>query len=291
MFGILTKQLISIIHVSRNFLLISSLSLGAIACQTTKSTENSAHEMKILKSRKDIIRNNIDSGDPHQAMRDLRILLKRYPQDEQLHVLMGVAQLGLKNHGRAALHFREAYKLNPKIPNGLNLSSALIESGESLKAIKLLKSLLNRKDLLEYTYQERIYHNIGYAFQKMKRFATAETWFKKALTENPGYFQTHYQLSKIYLETKRPALARRQLKIAADYCKICYEPVYDLSREYVKIGNPNEAKLLLHNFTRVEGVSNSDKLRAQKMLRWMHNTQQRNTRIGKGTPEKIIQRQ
>jgi Tfp pilus assembly protein PilF len=256
-------------NFTAKLVIITILSLAATACQTSGASDREAKLEQILNSRKDIIRNALNTGQPHVAMKDLRHLLKKYPTEVELNSLMGLAQLGLKNEGRAARYFRIAYKMEPTVPHALNLSSAYIESGDSLRAIKLLKSLLNKKKLAKYTYQERIYHNIGYAFFKMKRYSTSEKWLKKALVENPGYFLTHLQLARLYQNTKRPALARREYRSAIDFCHVCYEPIYALSQSLVKLGRSNEAKITLKSFTRVEGINPKDKIRAQKMLRWI----------------------
>jgi tetratricopeptide (TPR) repeat protein len=271
-------------------LIISILSLGVNGCQTTQESTIEQKRAKILQSRKDLVRNSIDTGTPHIALRDLRILLQKYPNDLELHTLMGFAQLALKNHTRAVRHLRFAFKKDSSIKNGVNLSSALIANGESERAIKLLRSLLKRNDLVPYTYQERLYHNLGYANYKMNRFTTAETWYKKALVENPTFYQSHVELARIYKQTKRPAMARKSYRQAIDYCHVCFEPVENLSNLYFRIGQPNEARKVLLSFTRIDGITPTDKTKAHKLLKWAEKESNRTRRIGRGSPRNSSKR-
>ena len=244
------------------FILATALS----ACQTTGSDKPKATPETLLEEQKAIIRASLDSGKPEAALQQLRDLVRAHPQDAGLQNLMGLTQLALKNPARAVRSFQVAFRIDKQVGTGLNLSSALCEAGDHDRAIRLLTALAKQAEKDDYKFKERIYHNLGYCYFKDNRFAKAEQWLRQALDENPTFFPSHLQLARLYERTRRPAMALRAFRRSMDYCTVCYEPVEALAQTYQRLGKPQEARRVLMQFAKSEGITPEDRSRANEML-------------------------
>ncbi len=254
--------------------LISALS-GCQTDGTSKEVENT-----VLESQRQIIREALDSGKPEAALSSLRYLIRQYPQDPVMHNLMGLTQLSLRNNQRAVKEFQIAYKLDKQVATGLNLSSALISAGELSRAIKLLNQLLTDAEQQNYAYKERLFHNLGYAYSKDRMPNQAETWYKRALEENPTFFLSHLELAHIYEVSNRHQLAIQAYQKAIDFCTVCFEPVQSLSSLYVRSGRSSEARKLLAKYGKVEGITQDDKTKAKSLYSQLSSAE--DVRVGKG---------
>lgn len=261
-------NLCRLIHCVRVFGLSSSLTLGAFSCQTSNQgkTEAETHQKEVLESQKALVRNALDTGKPESALKSLRDLLDQYPDDASLQNLMGLTQLTLTNYARAIRHFQISYKLDPQVATGLNLSSALIESGQHLRAQKLLLALLKQTSKAKYRFKERILHNLGYCALKQGQPQKAEEWYRQALEENPTFFPTHLELGRLHESKSRSDLAIQSFRSAADYCLTCFEPIEPLTRLLIASGQAGEAKRILTQYLRVEDLTEKDRRQALELL-------------------------
>jgi Tfp pilus assembly protein PilF len=242
------------------------LALLLMNCQTPAKTAAQSKQEQMLESQRALVRNALDSGKPESALESLRALLRERPNDADLHNLMGMTQLALRNATRASKEFRTAYRLDQQIATGLNLSSALLETGDYKEAAHLLTQLLARADKENYPYKERLFNNLGYCYSLQKLNAKAEDWYKQALEENPTFFPAHLELARLYERTNRPALALASYRRSMDFCVVCFEPVQALTAMYVKSARPGEARRLLTQFGRLEGIAPEDRVKAGQML-------------------------
>jgi len=242
------------------------LSLLAFACQTSGDHDPRSKDAQVLDSQKAIVRNALDTGRPEAALETMRQMLRDHPDDASLQNLMGLTQLSLKNSSRAIKHFQIAYKLDRQVGTGLNLSSALIENGDIDRATRLLGQLTKQADKDKYPYKERIYNNLGYAFVRQNRLVKAEEWYHQALDENPTFFPAHLELARLYERTKRPAMAMKAYRRSIDFCIVCYEPVQALATLLIRGGKPEEARRVLTQFEKVEGITPEDRTRASQLL-------------------------
>ena len=233
------------------------------ACQTAGHTDTGSPESAIIDSQKAIARNALDTGKPEAALNSLRMLLQQHPDDASLHNLMGLTQLSLKNHPRAIKEFQAAFKRDNQVATGLNLSSALISAGEYQRAARLLTQLLSQAESTSYAYKERLYHNLGYTYAKERNSAKAELWLQRAVEENPTFFLSHLELARLYERSNRPEKAVASYRKAMDYCLVCFEPVQALSSLYIKTGRTGEARRVLMQFGKNEGVSADDLAKAK----------------------------
>lgn len=242
------------------------LALLLASCQTPVKPDTQSKLEQVLESQRALVRNALDSGRPESALESLRGLLRERPNDASLRNLMGMTQLALRNATRASKEFQLAFKLDPQIATGLNLSSALIETGNYDQAVRLLNRLLERADDEKYSYKERILNNLAYCYSLQKQYAKAEDWYKQALEENPTFFPAHLELAHLYERTKRPALAIVAYRRAMDFCVVCFEPVQSLTAMYVKSGRSVDARQLLAQFGKIEGIAPEDRVKAGQLL-------------------------
>ncbi len=254
----------------RILLVLVSLSTGLLSCQTIgqgDGTAASEKQKQVLESQRQLVRSALDKGKPEEALKSLRDLLREHPEDGQLQNLMGLTQLALKNPDRAIRHLLKAYKIEHKVAVALNLTSAYIENGDFEKAQALLKAMVKQADKEKYQYKERIYHNLGYVHVRLNQQTTAANWFKEALDENPTFFPSYLELARIYEKMKRPAMAAKTYRQSLEYCGVCFEPVYSLTMLYVNMKKFADARLVLHNFSKNEGVAPNDRAAAVKLMK------------------------
>jgi len=237
------------------------------SCQTGSKPDSAAKEAAFLETQKSIVRNALDNGKPETALENLRTLIRQFPDDSGLRNLMGITQLTLKNSQRAIREFQAAYKMDKEIATGLNLSSALISAGDNDRAIRLLTQLIKQAEDNNYPYKERLYHNLGYSYAKVRNNAKAEQWYKQALDENPAFFLSQLELARLYEKSNRPTMAIAAYRKSIDRCLVCIEPVEALASLYVQAGRFAEARQTVIQFEKVEGVSAQDRTRAQELLK------------------------
>ncbi len=158
-------------------------------CQTLKDPASEARrEDELLNTQKNLVIGYINQGQPNMALRELRPLLTKHPQDADFKNLMGLTYLSLQNPKMALGFFEESHRLQPRASVALNLSSAYIETKQFAKAMKTLKDLRNSPAGKEYQYPERILHNIGLCAERMDKYKIAEKYYKLAIEVNPYYY-------------------------------------------------------------------------------------------------------
>lgn len=257
-----------------SLLLAGSLAVYLSSCQTARGPEGKSitgesvsPAEKVYETQKSLARNSIETGKAAAATQQIRQLLQAHPKDPELFALLGLAHLTLKSTARAIRAFNTAYEMDQSVGQGLNLSSAYIEAGQYNKAAALLKHLQKQAAQENYPHLERVMQNLGLVAAKLHRWTTAERWFKLALEENPGYFPSHLELGRLYVQTKRPALAMAAYRQAVDYCKVCLEPIRSLSSLYVANGRGVEARKLLLTYLRQEKLPEFERTEATRLLK------------------------
>lgn len=248
-------------------LIIMPLSLNT-GCQSLNSqkSQDEKKQAEVLDAKKAVIVSYLNKGLPQMAMKDLRDAMETYPKDADLKNLMGLAQLALQNPAKAIGYFKDAYKIDPKVPIALNLSSAYIESGEQQKAIELLNRLQNTKESQSYPHPERISHNLGLANERLGKLKNAEKYYLTALKDNGSFYLSLMRLGQLYEKTNRLKQARTQYLKAKETCDVCYDPVDALSKNFIAIKRPDLAVSTLKKYVATKEVTATDKARAQKLL-------------------------
>jgi Tfp pilus assembly protein PilF len=257
------------------------LILCASACQTLKNSEQeNKKEEDILATQKSLVINYINQGQPNMALRELRPLEKSNPKDADLKNLMGLIYLSMQNAKGALVYLEEAYRLQPRAPIALNLSSALIESGQSVRATKILKDLKKSPAGKNYQYPERITHNIGLASERMNNLPMAEKYYKLALQENPYFYISLMRLGAVYEQQKKGGFAYQQYLKAREACLKCFDPIQSAVQLQLKAGKAALAAKTIQEYLANKELEAIDRAKAQRLLA----SASKNTQQAKSAP-------
>ena len=252
------------------FLLISITS----GCQTLDREDAPAVDK--LETKKQIITNSLDSGNPAQALKEVRALMDEYPANPEVLNLHGLIQLSLRNNQKAAATLEKAHQAQPEnMTYVLNLSSAYIQAGQHSKATKLLNETIKSPAAKTYRYRERLFHNMGLIADLSGDSIRAERWYGRALEENPTNFMTLLKMARIFEATHRNRLAIDKLETAKAACSRCPEPVEALVRILVKENKIAAAKAALNGYEKNESLTVDDTRRIVEMKRMIANAKAR----------------
>ncbi|MBP6217816.1 MAG: hypothetical protein KA436_04440 [Oligoflexales bacterium] len=237
----------------------------ASSCQSLKENQSELeNKASILETKILLLQEHLDHGEPELAIQTLRPMLQEYPDNPLVYNMAGLAYLSLHSYGRAKFYFESAYKLNKDSASGLNLSSVLIELQKYKEARQVLKAVLRDKN---YSYQERVLHNYALSFEKEGRLRVAEKYYKKALLENPGYYLSRIQLGYLLKKQKKEVEAMESFRLAANFCKTCFEPVQELFYHHLFKNEAKKAAQLIDSFLTNKELSPESRVEGKKLKR------------------------
>ncbi|MCX6128963.1 MAG: hypothetical protein NTX25_07850 [Proteobacteria bacterium] len=237
------------------------------ACQTLKDRDAEAkREEDLLNTQKNLIIGFINQSQPNMALKELRPLMLKYPNDSDFKNLMGLTYLSLQNSKMALGFFEESYRLQPRASVALNLSSAYIETKQFTKAMKLLKDLRSSPLGKDYQYPERLLHNIALTAERMDKLRMAEKYYKLAIETNPFYYLSLMRLGQLYERVKRYESAKIQFQKAREACMKCFDPVHALVAQYLAQKKSQEAMSLIQEYLADKELDAADRLKARKLV-------------------------
>jgi len=250
-----TAQLFNLFIIFTNILL-------STACQTIETVKERGPgaEREVEEAQMAIVLNYLNTSEPNKAHAELRNLLQSHPDSHELINLMGLTQLALGNAKTASSYFRKAYGIDDNTAYGLNLSSSLIEERKYVAAINVLNKL--KKAVAEYQYPERIFHNLGLAWEKRRKPKTAIKYYDQALSHNPNNYITLMQLGKLYERQQMDTQAINRYTEAASRCQACFEPRKYLAFLLIKTGQAKRAQEIINEFSRKPEVAAADRQQA-----------------------------
>jgi tetratricopeptide (TPR) repeat protein len=223
-------------------------------------------QAEILNTQKSVIVSFLNKGLPRMAHKELRDLLRKYPNDADFKNLMGLTMLALENPQKAATFFKKSLKLNKRTAVALNLSSAYIEAGQHDRAIRLLLNVQKSTMAKTYRFPERIAHNIALAAERKKDWQLAERFYAKALSENPNYYLSLMRLGQLFERTDRPRQAIKRFLTARSICNRCFDPVNGLVMNYLAVKAPKRAMTTIKVFLQQKEIDDATRERAEKLL-------------------------
>jgi tetratricopeptide (TPR) repeat protein len=245
--------------------LVSSLLpliLGAFlaSCQSMNTAHN--QNLPLLEAQLSLAERLIDDGRAHEALDMLRTLIASQGEHPEILNFSGLAHLSLGNFEAALSWFQKAHKLSDNDSIKLNESSTLLALYRSQEALTLLQELLSSS----YAYRERIFHNMGLAYEQKELWDEALNCYQKALRENPIYPMSQFRLALIFKKKNKKQLALNAMKKTIKYCPLCWEPRKTLSDWYREEGDPEKAKIILKNFLSYKELSKKDRSLALKAV-------------------------
>lgn len=236
-----------------------------IGCLSFQSSSAQKKNEEVLESQLGIVVNYLEQGKPERAHVELRNLLKENPKNPKILNLMGLTNLAFGKPQIAETYFRKALDQDNDPRYVLNLSSAFIEAKKYGKAADLLKARL-KAGTGEYPFPERFYHNLGFAYAKSNKLATARKYYSKALDINPAYYPTLLELGQTYRTSGDQQKAEHYFLQARDACINCYAPVRILVDARTQRGQTADAATLLKDFLQRKNLLAKDRNEATLLL-------------------------
>lgn len=256
-----------IIHKIINFWFVSFFIIILTGCQTLNVLDAEERQrQEVLTTQKSVVVSFLNKGLPEMAIKELRGLIAKYPDDADFRNLMGLAQLAIRNHTEAIRYLHDAYKIEPRPSIALNLSSAYIEAGQYNKSITLLMALSKQKKIDEYPHPERVSHNIGLASERAKNTKQAEKFYLKALSQNPSFYISLMRLGSLYENTKQPKKAYTYFHKAKSTCPTCFDPVNALTMNYLAEGKTQKATQIAKSYLSQKELLPQDRVRGVRLL-------------------------
>lgn len=201
-------------------------------------------------------------------------------QQANAHFKLGVSYLNENNAQPAFIEFQKAYELNPGDKEVLNAIGIiyLLKFDDFPKAIDFFQKALK----VDHDFSEA-YNNLGFAYEKSRRFEEAIDSYKKALANllyrTPE--KAYNNLGRVYYRLGRYDEAidvnKEALKRASDF----YYSYYDLSLSYNAKGKYGDAATAITKAVEIDPLYKGDKGKA------INDLKQRKLRA-KGDEEKDI---
>ena len=228
--------------------------------------KSNTNQAQVEEAQKAIVIRYLNNAQPNKAYNELKSLFQQYGEDNvSLNNLMGLTQLSLGNLDKALVYFDKSYNKEANPATGLNISSTYLAQGENLKAIKFIKEL--RKKFPDYSYYERYYHNLGVAYENLKKTNIAIKYYKKALEENPNNYPSSLNIARLYKKEGNNEEAIEYYKTSRSLCELCLEPQKEVSNYYLQEGDSRQAVAVLEEYIGKQDVSYEDRMEAKNLLK------------------------
>ncbi len=236
-----------------------------VACQSLSSNEEASKKAsaELLDTKLTLIMTHLEHNQEDAALQEIRALLRESPESPQVLAVGGIVYLFFSRVPTAIEYLEKAYKLQPTSDVGLNLSAAYLAGNRTKKAKPLLQRLLVDE---KYENRERIYHNLGLAFEQENNFVLAEMNYQNALMENPTYYLSHYRLGLLYGKNGKNRQAVEHFSKSIALCPACYEPVQELATLYIERKNSKKAAALVSKFLEEKNMPAPIKAQARALL-------------------------
>ncbi len=218
----------------KNLLIFIFFSFIVSACVTSADRQDQNNHAQAMKKEGDIFQNQ---GDYTKALGKLLEAEKLIPEDPYLQNSLGLAYMGKKRDDLAVTAFQKALNLKPDYTDALNnLGAAYLRQEKWDMAIKSFNTTL---ESLLYRTPHYPLSNIGWAYLGDKKFHLAETYFQKALDEQPWFLQASHGLAQVYLQTG-------QVDQAMDYLHQCLQRTPNIAILHADLAEAYEEKGLRH---------------------------------------------
>jgi len=148
------------------------------------------------------------------GMAALQEAIQLEPDNALYRNALGIVQLDLGRRAEAQELFQKALELDPNFAEAyLNLGVAKAEQGKYEEAVTSYKKALSYPT---YTSPEVAYHNLGFAYLRLKQFKEAEESFRIAIRLDAQRPSAHYWLGVALVELGRMDEAKGSFRTARD---------------------------------------------------------------------------
>ncbi|MEN9824394.1 MAG: hypothetical protein RI953_139 [Pseudomonadota bacterium] len=203
------------------------------------STKTDTPETRNQQASLELARQMVGQGEYQRAVQFLLQRSKAEDAPTEVHMLLGLALLGLNNPEGALRSFSNALRLEPANDDArLNLAYTQILLGRQKDARLALGEIIKRG---KYQFMERVHLNIGLTYFEEKRCDRAIPEFRAALEIDPTYSAPYFNIGKCQMSTGRLQEARASFQRAVDFCPGCIEPQLELATVTHRLGDKKQA--------------------------------------------------
>lgn len=196
----------------------------------------------------------------NEAQEFITAALKRAREPYPLYMRLGSVQMMASQYNQARESFQKAVDEHPELSVGyVALAQICFKKGQDEKAEKLLanaRHTLKPDFLLEYYY--------GPSLKRLGKQDEAIAAFERAVALNRDVAEIHYELGKLYFETKRLDAARAELAKSIHVDPHFSKSYVFLSRIYVRLGDSEKAHLLANQAKRLQKDERDESVRCRE---------------------------
>ena len=175
-----------------------------------------------------------------EAVEVAQTVLRTYPQDAQMMLVLGVARYGQRRFDEAITVFLKVIETDRQIEQPyLFLGRMLDQTGEHLPAITQDYERWAASDPKNAKAQLLLAKALLTANAKDER---AETLLRRAVALDPEDWESHYELGVWFSNVRKYNDAADELRRAVELGPKQPEPHYHLARVYDRLGQPERAK-------------------------------------------------
>jgi Tfp pilus assembly protein PilF len=179
----------------------------------------------LIQAKIEIVKNHLDRGQSQAALGGVTNLLDEHSEHSDVLVVAGITHLALGNASYAQSLLHKAFEASPTPDVALNYSSALISRKQYRTARNILRKFLGSK---QYKHRERLYHNMGWAYESQRKWKLAEKYYRRALNMQPTFYLSLYRMGVVQEALGKAQKAVVFYRKASRYCGICFDPVQNI---------------------------------------------------------------
>lgn len=189
-------------------------------------------------------------GDNIRALQELVKAKEKNEKDKHIWNALGLTYKERKLYKEAEEAFKEAISIDSKFSEAHNNLGVLYLDEKRYKdAIEAFEKAVSN---IFYTTPELAYNNMGYAYQMLSDFTSAERNFKEAISLNPSFSLAYTNLATLYMAQKRYKEAESVLLKYLSVFENHIEANYLLAKLYVEMGEIKKAYSYFNNVIKLD---------------------------------------
>ncbi|MEY4064924.1 MAG: hypothetical protein RIR26_1132 [Pseudomonadota bacterium] len=212
-----------------------------IACVAgCTSLNNDTPEARGQTASLELARQMVGQGEYQRA---IQFLLPRSRQSEataEVHNLLGLSFLGIKNPSVALKSFQAALKADTSDDDiRVSIGYTQILLGRLEESRKTFNEIIERK---QYPMMEKVYLNMGLSYLQEQKCDKAVPLFKAALDIDPTYSAPYFNIGKCEVLNGKFKEAQAAFQRSVDFCQGCIEPQLELAAVSLRLGDHKKAQ-------------------------------------------------
>lgn len=219
--------------------ILSIAVLGIVLTSACVSTKPDTPESRNQQASLELARQMVGQGEYQRAVQFLSPRSRSEDAPAEVHMLLGLAFIGLNNPDAAMRSFTNVLKIDASNDDArLNLGYTYVLLGKQAQARNLLSAILKGG---KYQFPERVHLNIGLSYLQEKKCDKAIEEFRSALDVDPTYSAAYFNTGKCQVISGRLRDAQASFQRSVDFCPGCTDPQLELAAVTHKLGDRKKA--------------------------------------------------